>query len=121
MRTIPLVAFVVCLALPAGAKNLKCADGATVAKGSHGGCSHHGGVAAVEPKAEQPRPGTVMCKDGATVKDGPDACAHHGGAPEEAAASATGATAQCRDGTYSHAAHGQGACARHGGVVHWMK
>jgi hypothetical protein len=31
-----------------------------------------------------------------------------------------GATAQCKDGTYSHAAHRQGACARHGGVSKWL-
>jgi len=31
-----------------------------------------------------------------------------------------GATAQCKDGTYSHAAHRQGACARHGGVAKWI-
>jgi hypothetical protein len=31
-----------------------------------------------------------------------------------------GASAQCRDGTYSHAAHHQGACSRHGGVAKWM-
>ena len=31
-----------------------------------------------------------------------------------------GATAQCKDGTYSHAAHHSGACSRHGGVAKWM-
>ena len=31
-----------------------------------------------------------------------------------------GATAQCKDGTYSHAAHHAGACSRHGGVAKWM-
>ena len=33
----------------------------------------------------------------------------------------TGATARCKDGTYSHAAHHQGACSHHGGVAQWMK
>ena len=32
---------------------------------------------------------------------------------------AVGAIAQCKDGLYSHAAHRDGACARHGGVAHW--
>jgi hypothetical protein len=31
-----------------------------------------------------------------------------------------GATAQCKDGTYSHASHRSGSCARHGGVAKWM-
>ncbi len=31
-------------------------------------------------------------------------------------ATGTGATARCNDGTYSYAAHHQGACSRHGGV-----
>lgn len=31
-----------------------------------------------------------------------------------------GATAQCKDGTYSHAAHHGGACSHHGGVAKWL-
>lgn len=31
-----------------------------------------------------------------------------------------GATARCKDGTYSHAAHRTGACSRHGGVANWI-
>ncbi len=33
---------------------------------------------------------------------------------------AAGATAKCKDGTYSHAKHHQGACSKHGGVDSWM-
>ncbi len=32
----------------------------------------------------------------------------------------TGAIAQCRDGTYSHAKSHSGACSRHGGVGEWL-
>jgi len=78
-------------------------------------------VAAPEPKAEQPAPGTVMCKDGTTAKAGPGACTHHGAAGEEAAGSATGATARCKDGTYSDLGRHEGACYRHGGVAKWLK
>lgn len=35
------------------------------------------------------------------------------GAPE-------GATAQCRDGTYSFSAHRRGTCSHHGGVSQWL-
>jgi hypothetical protein len=31
----------------------------------------------------------------------------------------TGATAQCRDGTYSFSQHHSGTCSRHGGVAAW--
>jgi predicted lipid-binding transport protein (Tim44 family) len=31
-----------------------------------------------------------------------------------------GATAKCKDGTYSHATHASGTCSRHGGVDTWM-
>jgi hypothetical protein len=33
----------------------------------------------------------------------------------------TNATAQCKDGTYSHATHHQGACSNHGGVSKFLK
>ncbi|MCX6511721.1 MAG: DUF3761 domain-containing protein [Actinobacteria bacterium] len=32
-----------------------------------------------------------------------------------------GATALCRDGTYSYAAGHSGACSRHGGVAIWYR
>jgi hypothetical protein len=31
-----------------------------------------------------------------------------------------GATAQCRDGTYSFSQHRSGTCSRHGGVANWQ-
>lgn len=34
--------------------------------------------------------------------------------------SPTGATGQCKDGTYTHATHHSGACSSHGGVAKWM-
>jgi hypothetical protein len=42
-------------------------------------------------------------------------------APAPAAVPASGATALCNDGTYSYAAHHQGACSRHGGVKVFYK
>ena len=32
----------------------------------------------------------------------------------------TGASAQCRDGTYSFSLHRQGTCSHHGGVAQWL-
>ncbi|MBW8833941.1 MAG: DUF3761 domain-containing protein, partial [Burkholderia sp.] len=31
-----------------------------------------------------------------------------------------GATARCRDGTYSFSRHHSGTCSRHGGVASWL-
>jgi len=35
-------------------------------------------------------------------------------------AGATGATAKCKDGMFSHATHHTGACSNHGGVAEWL-
>jgi hypothetical protein len=32
-----------------------------------------------------------------------------------------GATAECRDGTYSYSAHRRGTCSHHGGVKRWLR
>jgi hypothetical protein len=42
-------------------------------------------------------------------------------APRGSNADATGATAKCKDGAYSHAQGHSGACAHHGGVAQWLK
>lgn len=45
-------------------------------------------------------------------------------APAQAAkpkSAPSGATAQCRDGTYSYSAHRRGTCSWHGGVGVWLK
>jgi hypothetical protein len=34
---------------------------------------------------------------------------------------ASGATAECRDGTYSYSAHRRGTCSHHGGVKRWLR
>jgi hypothetical protein len=44
-------------------------------------------------------------------------CVHR---PEAAPSSPDGATAKCKDGTYSFSEHRQGTCSRHGGVANWL-
>jgi hypothetical protein len=36
------------------------------------------------------------------------------------ATSPAGATARCRDGTYSYSEHASGTCSHHGGVARWI-
>lgn len=40
--------------------------------------------------------------------------------PTAAAAPPPGATAKCKDGTYSFSTHRQGTCSHHGGVAQWL-
>jgi len=40
--------------------------------------------------------------------------------PTHAAQAPAGATAMCRDGTYSFSAHRSGTCSHHGGVAEWL-
>ena len=40
--------------------------------------------------------------------------------PETCSSAPQGATAQCRDGTYSFSKHRNGTCSHHGGVAKWL-
>ena len=94
--------------------------------------------------AQAPANATARCKDGtySTAVNAQGRCSHHGGVAEvlatraatqnadgEKTAKATppllsvpaGATAKCRDGTYSQAKNHRGACSHHGGVAVWYK
>ncbi|KXV04755.1 hypothetical protein CR51_13200 [Caballeronia megalochromosomata] len=44
----------------------------------------------------------------------------HSPAHTRSGAVPTGATAQCRDGSYSFSQHHSGTCSRHGGVASWQ-
>lgn len=73
-----------------------------------------------QPAPSQPAPqqqsqpkctdsGTYVNTKGQTVKR-----------PENCSAAPQGATAQCRDGTYSFSKSHRGACSHHGGVAKWL-
>ncbi|WP_322015766.1 DUF3761 domain-containing protein [Paraburkholderia sp. J12] len=55
--------------------------------------------------------GTYQNRDGETVHS--PAHTRSGKAPE-------GASARCRDGTYSFSRHHSGTCSHHGGVAQWL-
>jgi len=44
-------------------------------------------------------------------------CVHR---PTAAPSAPAGATARCRDGTYSYSQHRSGTCSHHGGVASWL-
>ena len=67
-----------------------------------------------DTKPNQPKPnctsnGTYVNSKGQTVKR-----------PENCSGPPQGATAQCRDGTYSFSQSRRGTCSHHGGVAKWL-
>jgi hypothetical protein len=80
-------------------KEVTCSDG-TTAKGGRGACSGHGGIGtSAKAAASSAKP--------SRTSEGPDA-------------SSAGATAKCKDGSFSHAKGHAGACSRHKGVAQWL-
>lgn len=116
------------MAAPAVAKKkteVTCADGSTSTAKGRGACSGHGGVkkggaadapakAADSAPAPAPAPAAAPA---AAAKAAPAAATKSASA---SGSDAEGATAKCKDGTYSHAAGHKGACSRHGGVDEWL-
>lgn len=79
-----------------------------------------------QPVARPDEP-TLSRHDGYLNKDG--VCVHRPsrvapavgiGVLSSAVAIPSGATAQCRDGSYSFSQHLTGTCSRHGGVARWF-
>lgn len=106
-----------------------------------------GGNANVSSEQSAPRGATARCTDGTYSKStGQGVCSRHGGvsdwlstpAPEQpaevreaapaaenrstaaAAHQPEGATARCKDGSYSRSTHRSGTCSYHGGVAEWI-
>jgi hypothetical protein len=103
---------------PSETETVTCKDG-TSAKAGRGACSHHGGVA----KAGETAPAPAAPPSPRAAAPAPAAPAKVGtGSPHASASGAdpSGATAQCKDGSYSDAKHHTGACSRHGGVAKWL-
>jgi len=73
--------------------------------GSHSNSSH----ASPQPNANCTGDGTYVNSKGQTVKK-----------PENCSSAPQGATAQCRDGTYSFSRNRRGTCSHHGGVAKWL-
>jgi hypothetical protein len=88
-----------------------CGDG-TASAGGQGACSHHGGIAAAAP-APAPAPTTTRTLPPMSAPRSAPTPSRMGQVP-------AGASAQCRDGTYSYSKNRRGTCSHHGGVATWM-
>jgi hypothetical protein len=71
-------------------------------------------VSAVAP--EEPAQASVSCA-GDYYRNSDGNCVRR---PEQAATPPSGATAQCKDASYSFSRHRQGTCSGHGGVAQWL-
>ena len=112
-----------------------CNDGTNSTSKGRGACSGHGGVqksaaASSAASAAPAQPAAAPAKSAAAAKPAaaappapaaaPSAAATPAASKAEAGPAPAGATAMCKDGSYSMAKHHQGACSSHGGVDKWL-
>ena len=111
--------------LAAQEMKVTCKDG-TPSKGGQGACSSHGGIATKSTvKSESKAAASAAKSDAMAMKSAAKADAKMAAKDMKADAKAEekdakGATAQCKDNTYSHAKNRQGMCSGHGGVAKMM-
>jgi hypothetical protein len=113
-----------------------CKDGTTSPSSGRGACSGHGGVQkaskskpaadaaeASTPGASTPGASTPGASSTAAPSTAAKSSVASKSAPTEKAGNTdpTGATAKCKDGTYSKSQHHTGTCSHHGGVAEWLK
>ena len=110
-----------------------CKDGTTSTATGKGACSGHGGVqkasktkaAADTAAATPPATPAAAAAPAATTPAAPAAAKTSTATKSVPTATAsntdpTGATAKCKDGTYSKSQHHSGTCSSHGGVAEWL-
>jgi hypothetical protein len=69
------------------------------------------------PAASQPNEAQLVEHGNYINKSGREV---HSPAHSKSGSAPAGASAQCRDGTYSFSQHRSGTCSRHGGVANWL-
>jgi hypothetical protein len=118
----PLLIFA--MALPCHADST-CKDGTTSTATGRGACSGHGGVQKAGKSAAAAAPAATESASPAAVP-APDSAAASKAAPAAKSAATTGntdptgATAKCKDGTYSKSKQHKGSCSHHGGVAEFL-
>jgi hypothetical protein len=129
---LPIVMFVLSAStMSAQGGKVACVDGSKSA-GGRGACSGHGGImtaakkaeakadvkaAKAEKKADVKAAKAEKKADVKAAKAEKKADAKAGNSDET---NSRGATAECKDHTYSHAKTHKGACSRHGGVARFL-
>jgi hypothetical protein len=74
------------------------------------------GTSLVAASASRAQPAVGLCKQG-YYKNVDGRCVK---SPTKSASAPAGATAKCRDGSYSFSLHASGTCSHHGGVAVWI-
>ena len=100
-----------------------CKDGTTSTASGRGACSGHGGVQ--KASKGQPASDESAAAPATAPTTGAPAAAHSSASKSAPTATPsntdpTGATAKCKDGTYSKSKHRSGTCSSHGGVAEWL-
>ena len=119
-------------AAPAAGATTTCKDGTTTTSTGKGTCSGHGGI----QKATKAKPATAATAPAPAAAPAAAAPAAAATASTTAAKTSTatksvpaatasntdptGASAKCKDGTYSKSQHRSGTCSSHGGVAEWL-
>jgi hypothetical protein len=106
---------------PASGTPTTCKDGTTSTATGRGACSGHGGV----QKASKSKPASDASASSAAPATGAPAASKSSASKSAPTATPTnndptGATAKCKDGTYSKSQHHSGTCSSHGGVAEWL-
>jgi len=103
-----------------------CKDGTTSTATGRGACSGHGGVQKAAAAASTAAPASTESASPAAAPAPASSAAASKAAPAGKAAATTGntdptgATAKCKDGTYSKSKHHKGSCSHHGGVAEFL-
>ena len=134
LLAVPLMAL--SLALPTRAADsdssapTTCKDGTTSTATGRGACSGHGGVQKAAKTTAAPAAPAASASAAASTPAAPAAGTPAAAKSSTASKSAptatasdtdpTGATAKCKDGTYSKSQHHSGTCSSHGGVAEWL-
>jgi hypothetical protein len=117
----PLLAFALNAPVRAAdAAPTTCKDGTTSTSTGKGTCSGHGGVQ--KATAAAPAPAAAPAAETAPAATAAKSATATRSAPTTTAGNTdpTGATAKCKDGTYSKSQHRSGTCSSHGGVDTWL-
>jgi hypothetical protein len=111
---------ILAMALPCHADST-CKDGTTSTATGRGACSGHGGV---QKAGKSAAAAAAAAAPAATESASPAAASKAAPAAKAAATTGntdpTGATAKCKDGTYSKSKHHTGSCSHHGGVAEFL-